>query len=390
MRGQRARAWPGELLGRGFPRGWGACRERRVEVGSEVGFVAAREDGVDEDIVFVVFLAEEFALFVDDAHEAEGGLGETEFEAHGAVQHDVAETLLEDVDAFAGFEGDADGLVEVLGDGAALFRGAEVDFVEDDEHAFLVGVEFLEDLHGGFVELEDPFLAGVEDVDEEVGDDGFFERGFEGLDEPVGEIADEADGICQEELLAVGELDLAGGGVERGEELVFGEDLSAGDEIEERGFSGVGVADDGSLGDGDALALLALGETLLFDLFELAFDGIDAPAGETAVGFELALAFAAIGTAAAAAAAGLAVEVAPHAGEPREGVLLAGEIDLEPCFCGAGAHGEDVEDDFFAVDDGEVAFFFPCALLGWAEAVVEDDDIALEFFGACDEFLDLA
>ena len=121
-------------------------------------------------------------------------LPETEFEAHGAVQHDVAETLLEDVDAFAGFEGDADGFIEMLGDGAALFGRAEVDFVKDDEHAFLVGVEFLEDFHGGLVEFEDPFLAGVDDVDEEDGDDGFSASGFEGVDETGGALGDEGVG----------------------------------------------------------------------------------------------------------------------------------------------------------------------------------------------------
>jgi hypothetical protein len=40
--------------------------------------------------------------------------------------------------------------------------------------------------------------GGVDDVDEEVGEDGFFEGGAEGLDEIVGQIADEADGVGEQ------------------------------------------------------------------------------------------------------------------------------------------------------------------------------------------------
>ncbi len=79
--------------------------------------------------------------------------------------------------------------------------------------------------------LFDIGAAGVDDVEEEIGEDGFFEGGFEGFDESVGEIADEADGVGEEDVLAVGEFAAAGGGIEGGEELVFGEDFRAGDVI---------------------------------------------------------------------------------------------------------------------------------------------------------------
>ena len=122
------------------------------------------------------------------------------------------------------------------------------------------------------------------------------------------------------------------------------------------------------------LALLALGLALLADVFEFALAAVDADVGEAAVDFDLFLAHAA-GRAAALAAAGaaLAVEVAPHPREAGQGVLHAGEFDLEAGFLGLGALGEDIENHLLAVDHAEVGEFFPLALLGWGEAVVDDD-----------------
>ena len=63
---------------------------------------------------------------------------------------------------------------------------------------------------------------------------------------------------------------------------------------------------------------------------------------------------------------------------------------MEDGFAGAGAVGEDVEDDFFAVDNGELGSFFPIALLSRGEAFVENDEVGVEFLGLCDEFLGFA
>lgn len=236
--------------------------------------------------------------------------------------------------------------------------------------------------------------GGIEDVDEEIREDGFFECGFEGLDEAVGEVADESDGIGDEEGLAVGELDAAGGGIECGEEHVLGEDVGSREAVEEGGFTGVGVADDRAMGGIEFLAFLALGFALFADDFEFAFAAVYAEVGEAAIDFDLFFAHAAFGsaTAACAAAAGAAftIQVAPHSGESGEGVLHACELYLQACFPGAGAFGKDVENDFLAVDDAEVCEFFPFTLLGGCEVVIEDDDIALVGFGEGDDFSGLA
>lgn len=223
--------------------------------------------------------------------------------------------------------------------------------------------------------------------------DGFFEGGFEGGDEVVGEVADEADGVGEEDFGTAFEFPGAGFGVEGGEEFVVGVGAGCGECVEEGGLSGVGVSDDA---DGEVLAS-AFGDEAGFafgDAFDFGAEVADAFADEAAVGFELGF----TGAARADTAAGEGVEVAPHAGEAGVGVLHLGELDLELGFVGAGAGGEDVEDEFGAVEDFDargVGFaagflvddFFESADLGGREVVIEEDDVGgVEFAEVSDLF----
>ena len=65
-------------------------------------------------------------------------------------------------------------------------------------------------------------VRAVDDLDEDVGPGDLLERGPEGLDELVRQLVDEAHRVGQDDALAVAELDLAAGRVERGEEPVLG------------------------------------------------------------------------------------------------------------------------------------------------------------------------
>ena len=84
--------------------------------------------------------------------------------------------------------------------------------------------------------------AGVDDVDEQVGLGDHLERALERLDQPVGQLADEADRVGQEHGLAAGQREAAGGGVERGEEPVLDEHAGVGEPVEQRALAGVRVA----------------------------------------------------------------------------------------------------------------------------------------------------
>ena len=88
--------------------------------------------------------------------------------------------------------------------------------------------------------------------------------------------------------------------------------------------------------------------------------------------------------------AAFAVEVSPHPRQPRQCVLHPGQFDLEPCFPGLGALGENIENHFLAVDHTKVGESFPFALLGWGEAVIDHDHIAFVGAGQLDHFHRLA
>ena len=235
------------------------------------------------------------------------------------------------------------------------------------------------DLSGGLVGRD------IDDMEDEVGVGDLFEGGAEGLDEGSGEVADEADSIGKENSAAGGEGERADGGIEGGEHAGVGENSGGGDAIEESGFAGVGVTGQRNSGDGDSDAALAMQEAAGADIFEVSFEFLDTDGNAAAVGFELGF----TGTAGADAAA-LAGEGDALTGEAGEDVFELGEFDLQATFGGAGATGEDIEDELGAVNDANADGPFEIALLGGGEIVINDDDVGLGGFGIFLKFLNLA
>ena len=72
---------------------------------------------------------------------------------------------------------------------------------------------------------------------------GLFQRRPEAGDQMVRQIADEPDRIAQQHGPPARQLPAAGPRVERGEQQVLGENVGAGQRIEQRALAGVGVAD---------------------------------------------------------------------------------------------------------------------------------------------------
>ena len=75
--------------------------------------------------------------------------------------------------------------------------------------------------------------AGVDDVHQQVGLGDHLEGGLERLHQLVGQLADEADRVGHEHGLAAGQVEPAGGGVERGEEAVLHQHAGVGEAVEE-------------------------------------------------------------------------------------------------------------------------------------------------------------
>ena len=119
-----------------------------------------------------------------------------------------------------------------------------VHFVEDHERRFARRANFFQHrIHRGdlFVGLR---LTDVHHMDQEVGLDDFFERSFECLDQPMRQLADETDRVCQEHTLVRRQAQAPRRRIERREQFVLGQCARAGELIQQRRLSGVGVPHD--------------------------------------------------------------------------------------------------------------------------------------------------
>ncbi len=206
------------------------------------------------------------------------------------------------------------------------------------------------------------------------------------------QIADKADGVREHGGAAATEFDLAGAGDEGGKEAIIGVGTAGGEGVEEGGFAGVGVADEAD-GEVFAFSFEDLAAFAGLDLAEAFAEIVAAILHEAAVDFELLFAWAAGADAAratCAAGADDAFEVGPHAADAWVGVFELGEFDLELCFGGGGAAGEDIEDEFGAVDDFAFGDFFDGGDLLGGEVVIEDDGGGGELFAEVGEFSDFS
>ena len=168
------------------------------EVGEKAGFEAFGEDALEVGDAAVVGLREDFAFVVGDGDEVHAVEWDGELHADHAVDEQGVKSVVEILDALAGEDGDGDGVWEGALELAEAGRFDEVDLVQHEQGAFVGGTELAEDLGGGLIKLFGVLGTGVDDVDEEVSEHGFLEGGAEGLDEVVGEIADEADRVSEE------------------------------------------------------------------------------------------------------------------------------------------------------------------------------------------------
>ena len=170
--------------------------------------------------------------------------------------------------------------MEAGGENFCLLLVELVDLVEDQKLILLAQAQLAEDAVDGLHLLLEIFIGHVNHLEQQIALLKLLEGGLEGIDELLGQIVNEAYGVGDDQLRAIGKVDGAGGGPQRGEELVLGLRFLAGQEaVEERGLAGVGVADDADhrdlVLDASAAAQLALLAKLLDILLQLA----DAVAG---------------------------------------------------------------------------------------------------------------
>ena len=260
-------------------------------------------------------------------------------------------------------------------------------------------VNFIKDFNAGLgerFELAEDFFylrlllfavggGGVADVEQHLGVRDLLQCCAEAGDQRVGQIANEADCIRQQNLAPAWQFDGAELRVECGEHARGRKHLGAGDRVEERALAGVGVANQSNGRYGDSFAALALLAADAADGVERALEVINAALDAAAIGFELGFA----GPASADAAAELGHGFAA-AGEARQHVFELSELDLELALARAGVTGKDVEDELRAIENAAGQGGFEIAQLRGRKVVIEENQIGLRRGGDGSDLFDFS
>ena len=143
--------------------------------------------------------------------------------------------------------------------GLLLLGGQEVDFVIQQELRHIGGADFGQHAVDVFHPLLVVGLGNVGHMEQYVGLGSFLQRGGEGGHQAVRQVAHEAYGVGEDDAVFAVEIQATGGGIERSEELVFGQHIGFGEAVKQTGFAGVGVAHQGKGGQAALLAGFAAG-----------------------------------------------------------------------------------------------------------------------------------
>src|SRR4051812_31350825 len=173
--------------------------------------------------------------------------------------------------------------------GAALEPG-EIDLVADHELRQRFRPDFLQDLvHLALLRV--PYRrGGVYHVQQEVGVHRFLQGGAKRGHQPMGQVADEADGVRQHHVTYPFQPDAARGGVEGGEQLVRLVRLGVRERVEQRRLAGIGVADERDRQHLAAYAAAPLNLPLSFQRMKLFLEHLDAAGDISPVELQLFLA----------------------------------------------------------------------------------------------------
>ena len=190
-------------------------------------------------------------------------------------------------------------------------------------------------------------------------------------------VALKADGVREQHLLRLVQLQAAGGGVQRVEQAVVGRDLRAREGVQQRALAGVRIADDGHHGHGVALAAAALDGAHLAHLFQLFAQFLYLAADVPPVGLQLGLAGASGADGRGAAGGRLAHQVRPHARQVRQQIFVLRELHLQLALARARALGEDVKYQPAAVEHAHAQLLAEDAHLAGRELVVKNGELAV-------------
>ena len=194
------------------------------------------------------------------------------------------------------------------------------------------------------------------------------EGGAERGHELVGQLADEADGVGEDERRSPVPAHDPRGRIQGDEELIGGGEACPAQPVQQRCLAGVGVADQRHHRDPRAPPSVPLQPPMALHALQLATDLHDSPADDATVRLELCLT-----RPARADATAEPLQVRPLPDQSGQQIRELGQLDLQLALAGARALGEDVQDESGAVDDLDPEGFRDIALLDRRERVVGDE-----------------
>src|SRR5690606_4056514 len=261
----------------------------------------------------------------------------------------------------------------------------QVDLVVDLENRQLKGADLAQhQMH--LLDIGSPLgIGGVDHMQQQIGLTGFLQRGTESLYQLVRQMADETYGIGQHDRAYIGQLDAAQGRIQGREQLIGGVHRRLGQPVEQGGFAGVGIADQGDHGDFRPSPCTPGLITLAADLLQTLGDLLDAHPQQTAAGFQLGFP-----RTTQADTTLLPSKVGPAADQTGTQMIELGQLDLQLALVGTGALGEDIQNQTGTVDHPALQFALQVTLLAGGQHVVEDDQVALPRLDQSTQLIHLA
>ena len=155
----------------------------------------------------------------------------------------------------------------------------------------------------------------------------FLQRGLEGLDQLMGQLADKSHRVGDDYIQRIADGQQPRGGVQRVEKSVVGRYVRAGDGVEQCGLARVGIAHDGHHGYLVLPPTLALGGADAPHLLQFLLQFVDLPPDVPPVRLQLRLtgALRADGRTAGAA---LPFQMRPHTDQPGQQILILRQLYL--------------------------------------------------------------
>ncbi len=228
-------------------------------------------------------------------------------------------------------------------------------------------------------------MRRIHDMQQQVGLHDLLEGGLERFDKVMRQLTDETDCIRHERGLVVGQLDLPGRGIQRGEKLVVHLHLRASEGVQQGGLARIRISHQRDQCPSVAPTPAPLFGSMLDDVFQRLADAMHPVLDAAAVQFQLLLA-----RTAQADTALLSLKVRPHSAQPRQQVMKLGKFDLEATFLRARMLGEDVENELCAINDLRAEHRAQITALRGRQLIVKDHRADIIFFHAASQFFRFA